>query len=104
MTSRSTWKGLERKAAKKLGGTRNPLSGRESLHTSGDVIHKDLYVECKLRAQWSVLSLYREVKEEAKKEGKIPILVLKEKGKHGELVVLGMEDFKKLVGEGEVGG
>lgn len=96
MTSRSTWKGLERKAARLLKGQRNPLSGSNSRHTSGDVIHDDFYVECKLRTNWAVTSIFKEVRQEAKKECKTPLLIIKEKGKHSELVIMDIEDFMNL--------
>ena len=98
MTSRSTWKKLELKVAKMLGGQRNPLSGSASKHTSGDIIHDKFYVECKYRAKFAVVSLFKEVEEKAKAENKVPLLVLKQKNLRGELVVLRLEDFVKLVG------
>jgi hypothetical protein len=99
MTHKETWKKLERKVAKKLGGVRNPLSGKHSRHTSGDVIHPKFYIECKYRKNFAVATLFDEVRKNAKKESKIPILVLKEKDKTGELVVLTLDDFVKLIGE-----
>jgi hypothetical protein len=97
MTHRNTWKGLERKAAILLGGVRNPLSGANSRHTSGDVIHDSYYVECKLRQNWAITGMFQEVRTEAQVEGKMPLLVIKEKGKHGELVVMDMADFIAII-------
>ena len=97
MTHRRTWQKLETKTAKLLKGERNPLSGENSKHTSGDVIHPSLYVECKLRKRIATWSLFREVEEQAKLEGKTPVLILKEKNKKGELVVLRLSDFVELV-------
>lgn len=102
MTHKETWKKIERKVAKKLGGTRNPLSGSHGKHTSGDVIHPVFYIECKYRKNLAVATIFNEVKTNAKKEKKIPILILKEKGKTGELVVLTLDDFTKLVREGVI--
>jgi hypothetical protein len=98
-TSDSTWKALERKVAKLLGGVRNPLSGGAGRHTRGDVIHPTLYVECKLRQSLSIWSWFKDTAEKAKVEGKIPILVIKEKSKKGELVVLDIKDFVALTKE-----
>ena len=98
MTSRDTWKKFERKVAKKLGGVRTPLSGSHSRHTSGDVIHDRFYVECKYRSRFAVASIFDEVKKKAKMEGKIPILVLKQRNRRGELVVLDLDDFVGLIG------
>jgi len=97
MVARDTWKKFERKVAKKLGGVRTPLSGSHSRHTSGDVIHDRFYVECKYRSRFAVVTLFDEVKERAKKEGKIPILALKQKNRRGELVVLDLDDFVDLL-------
>jgi hypothetical protein len=100
-TSNSTWKALERKVAKLLGGTRNPLSGGSGRHTRGDVIHHTLYVECKLRQKLSIWAWFEDTRKKAKVEGKTPILVIKEKSKKGELVVLDIKDFVELIGEKE---
>jgi hypothetical protein len=84
-----------------LGGQRTPLSGSLSRHTAGDVIHPIFYVECKYRDSLSRINALRVFREEveprAKAEGKIPLLVVKEKGKRGELVVLRFEDFVRLI-------
>ena len=98
-TSNNTWKSLERKVAKLLGGVRNPLSGGASRHTRGDVIHPYLYVECKLRQKLSMWSWFDDVRQKAKVEGKTPILIIKEKSKKGELVVLDIKDFVALTKE-----
>jgi len=92
-TSNGTWKALERKVAKLLGGTRNPLSGGASRHTRGDVIHPTLYVECKLRQKLSIWAWFEDTRQKAEKEHKKPILVIKEKSKKGELVVLDITDI-----------
>lgn len=42
------WKQEERKVARALGGERNPLSGSNGKHTSGDVIQTPYYVDAKL--------------------------------------------------------
>ena len=87
------WKDLERRVAKALGGRRNPLSGRSSGHTSGDVIHHLFYVEAKYRQRWEVLSLFEGVREKAAGEGKVPILVLKAGRSPMLLVVMSLDDL-----------
>ncbi len=96
MTTKRTWKKLEQKIAKSFGGVRNPLSGGASRHTRGDVIHEKYYIECKLRAKLSVWEWFRKVEENAKAEGKMPILALKEKSKKGQLVLVRVEDISRL--------
>lgn len=88
---------MERKVAKLLGGVRNPLSGGSGRHTRGDVIHDTLYVECKLRQSIALWAWYKDTADKAKVEHKIPILVIKEKSKKGELVVLDINDFVGIV-------
>lgn len=93
------WKVHERNVAKKLGGQRTPLSSGSSLHTSGDVIHDIFYVECKYRRKFASVSLHEKTKNIAKNENpdKIPITVLKQKRKHGELVLIELDDFLKIL-------
>jgi hypothetical protein len=98
----TAWKQMERRVAKFMKGQRTPLSGSNSHQTSSDVIHPDLYIECKLRAHLSVASLYADTEKKAKKEKKIPVVVLKEKNKKGELYVIKstyMEEFVNIVKE-----
>ncbi len=75
------WKQAERGTAKAMNGVRTPLSGGNSLHTTGDVIHPVYYVEVKMRKKHAVLTLMDDVTLEARKEGKIPIVVLQETGR-----------------------
>lgn len=101
-TSRGTWKAVERKVAKLLKGRRNPLSGGSSGHTRGDVIHRDFYVEIKYRKRWAIWKIWEDTRLKARAEDKLPLVVIKQKGKHGELVLLSLQDFVKLVGINEV--
>ena len=96
-TSNGTWKAMERKCAKLLGGQRNPLSGGAGRHTRGDVIHPTLYVECKLRQSIAIWAWFDDTRKKAKVEHKTPILIIKEKSKKGELVVLDINDFVELI-------
>ena len=93
----TAWKRAERMAAAVLGGVRNPLSGSTSLHTSGDVIHPELYVECKYRARHVVASLMRSTAALARKEGKTPVVVLQERDSKYALIVVRSVDLRKVV-------
>ena len=97
MTSRGTWKRFEREVAKDQGTTRTPLSGSCSGHTSGDTLHEKIYSEAKYRKKWALWTLFEEVKAQALREGKLPAVFLKEKGKAGYLIVCHSADFLKLV-------
>jgi len=91
--NRGTWKAFELKIAKALGGQRNPLSGKNSKHTAGDVIHPELYVEVKLKSRIPFWNDWTKAKENAKKEGKFPILVFRKKGETGAVAMLPFEEI-----------
>ena len=91
------WKRAERMAAALFGGLRNPLSGSNSHHTAGDVIHPSLYVEVKHRQRQAVVSLMRDSMVDAKKEGKLPVLVVSEPGAKWSLVCVKNTDLVKFV-------
>jgi hypothetical protein len=93
MTSRSTWKRLERETARKLGGVRIPISGRSGT----DVLHNKFEIECKLRSKIGFKRWFDKLKKNASRNNKIPLLILKEKHMKGEFVVLTMEDFQKCI-------
>lgn len=101
MTSRSTWKGLERKISKSLGTERTPLSGGNSKQTRSDTLSNDYFVEIKYRASFSTMVLYRKTCELARHENKTPVLCLKEKRQRGEVAVIGWDLFLKLIGKGK---
>ncbi|MDI6816313.1 MAG: hypothetical protein QME41_03845 [Actinomycetota bacterium] len=86
------WKNLERKTAKLTGGERahfQPL----------DVEHEHLAIECKHREKLAVWTWFKKLEKKAK--GKMPVLVLKEKGKHGELAVVRLENLLSLLKAGD---
>ena len=97
--NKSNWKGRERVFAKFFGAVRNPLSGINSKHTSGDFIHPILYGEYKHHQKMAVISLWKEVKAEARKEKKTPVLGLSQKGMKDFLVVCSYKDLKKVARE-----
>jgi hypothetical protein len=102
MTHRGSWKRVERKISRKLGGERNPLSGGSSRHTRGDTIHDKYYVEVKFRARIPFFKDWTDAQEKAKLEGKIPMFVFHEKGrKQNDIVFLRLDDFVKLTGDAD---
>ena len=52
------WKKRERDVANYFKGQRTPLSGGNGKVTRADVIHEELFIECKLRAKHTVVSLW----------------------------------------------
>jgi len=97
------WKAAEYRAAKKLGGERIPLSGGRGIKNKGDVALPGWYVEVKHRKLFATFTMFLEVEKQAKKEGKNALLILTEKGTHGQLAVMRIEHFADLpeVKEGE---
>jgi len=90
------WKRREREVASFFNGQRNSLSGGNSKVTRADVIHKSLFIECKLRAKHSAVSLWDDTAKIAKTEDKTPVVVLCEKNRPGFWVMVHSDDLKKL--------
>ena len=92
-----TWKDVERRIALRFGARgRTPLSGGNSGHTRSDTLHDSLFIEVKHRKSYSIFSLFREVKSLAKKERKVPIIILHETSSRDYLVVCELSDLKKV--------
>jgi hypothetical protein len=89
------WKSVERRLARELGGERVGILGRE------DVRHERLSVEVKTRRALPrfLVSCYGQAVDNAR-AGKIPLLILKEKGKRYQdcLCILRLGDFLSLFG------
>jgi len=87
------WKAFERKVAGFFGTERTPGSGSSGtfstsnnpLRTTSDTLHERLYVEAKRDKNFlgrQLLRLLDKVSSEAGKERKIPVVALKEYGRH----------------------
>lgn len=97
-----TWKAVERRVAEMFGTDRTPLSGGSSRHTRSDTLHPRLYIEIKHRARNPWITLFREeVEPLAAKEGKVPLVILSEKGRHDFFLFcrLREEDIVKIAEE-----
>lgn len=90
------WKVKERLAAKFFGTVRNSLSGGNSKMSRSDSCHPDLYLEVKSGKRHKIWSLYESTVPRAKKERKIPVLMIYQDGKHGGLVTVHSQDFKEV--------
>ena len=90
------WKKRERNVAKYFGGERNALSGGNSKITRADVIHPRLFIECKLRAKHTAVSLWDDTAKLAKNEGKTPVIALCEKNRPGFWIMVHSDDLKKI--------
>jgi len=93
------WKSIERRIAKFFGTTRNPLSGMNSKHTGSDSLHERLFIEVKARQKHTVITLYDDTAVKAKKEKKIPVICLAEKGRPGFWVVVKSEHLQEVAKE-----
>lgn len=87
------WKAFERRVARFFHGERAPVHNKE---TRADVLHDDLYLECKQRANPSIWKLWEETADRAKKEGKTPVICYSKKYKNGFLIVVHSDDFLKV--------
>lgn len=90
------WKVFERVAAKFFGGDRIVPSDSRS---EGDVLHPDLYIECKayLKKPMAVVTLYDKTVTRAKKEKKVPVVCLKRQGTSvGFLIVCSADDLDEV--------
>jgi hypothetical protein len=87
MTSAGTWKAAERDIAKfhnPVDGRRTPLSGINSGHTHADCMGVEgLFIEVKYRKSFALWKLYMATKKLAIKEGRVPVVSIREKGKPG---------------------
>ena len=97
------WKKLEQKVARMRNTERTPLSGGNSKITRSDTMDKTFFIECKLRRNPALWNLYEKTAELAEKEKKVPVLVIKKKGKHGELFVVHSKNIKKFTSKWEAG-
>ena len=96
MTARRTWKQRESNVANFFQGQRTPLSGGNSKITRSDVIHDELFIECKLKKKHTVITLWDETAKIAKVEGKTPVIALCEKNRPGFWVMVHSDDLYKL--------
>ena len=99
MTTNKAWKQRERDVANFFNGKRTPLSGIAGKVTSADVIHDKLFIECKLRAKHTVISLWDDTAKLAKNEDKTPVIALCEKNRPGFWVMVHSSDLNKLFTE-----
>ena len=88
-----TWKAIERKVASYFFSKRTPLSGGNSGHTRSDSLHSTLFIETKYRIKHSAVQLWHKTAVLAKKEDKIPVVALCEKGKRGFWLVIHASDL-----------
>ena len=92
-----SWKVFERTVARMFGTERTPLSGGNSRHTRSDTLHSKLFVECKKHKKMAIHKLFRETKELADLENKVPVVITKETGKQFTLVTARIQDLEVVL-------
>ena len=96
MIADKAWNKRERDVAGYFNGQRTPLSGGNGKITRADVIHDSLFVECKLRAKHTVVTLWDQTAKLAKLEEKTPVIALCEKNRPGFWIMVHSSDLDKL--------
>lgn len=93
------WKALERLAAAALGGQRHIRWNRFERAADIDLPAEGpaIVVECKYRKRLPKLLADGLAQAAGYAPGKAPVLVIKERGQAGALVVLRLADFSKLL-------
>jgi hypothetical protein len=104
-TSKSAWKARERQAAALFGARRQRCSGSSGRDdcSRSDSTHPALFIETKLRASHAAVALYDETRALARKEGKIPVVALAQKGRPGVLLVVDPNDLGAVAKELQAG-
>jgi len=94
----SAWKGFERRVAETFGGIRAAFSGArpDITGTRADVKHDRLFIEAKWRERHSLMTLWRDTAEKARREYKVPIICLAEKNKPGFLICFHSDHLEAL--------
>lgn len=100
-TSRRTWQIAEGRVAAAFDAKRNIGSGSmgRSDKTASDSTHPVLFIECKHREKHSAVSLWRDTAKKAKKEDKIPVIALLEKGKPGFWIMAHIDHLPLVTAE-----
>jgi len=87
---RRTWQKFEQKMGEWFGGSR---SGPMQAKNANDIKHDFIHCQCKAAKRHAILTVWREASEEAKKDGKIPVVAIREKGKRGDFLLIKKEDL-----------
>ncbi len=98
------WKARERSIAEAFKTERTPLSGGNGKQTRSDTLHPRLFIESKLRVRHTAVSLWDDTAELAKKEKKIPVVALCEKGRPGFFILVHSSDLVQVASEYDGGG
>lgn len=97
MPPRAQWKFAEDRLADFFNTRRRPLSGSNSRSGgTDDGEHPTLYLESKYSKYIPLFTLYKETREKARKEKKVPVIGLQQKSHPGILLCIHSHDFEAL--------
>jgi len=99
MPTRAQWKFAEDRLARLFGTVRRALSGGGSKTGRDDSMHPVLYLESKYTKRSSLWSLFRDTKAKARKEKRVPVIGVQEKGAKGILLVIHQADLEAVFWE-----
>ena len=86
------WKRVEKRVAALFGTRRRRMSGSDMESGGDDIVHDRLHVEVKHRQRHGAVRAFKEhVVPKARKEGKLPVLVMAEVGKPGLYLLCPLE-------------
>lgn len=96
-----TWKQKERDFAKRFGSLRQRLSGSSGREdeSSADMKHDRIYAEVKYRDKHALFTLYEDTAKKARKEGKLPIVALAQKGTSDFIVCVHISHLAAIAAE-----
>ena len=100
-THKSTWKKREAQAAGLFGVRRQRCSGSSGRDdcSRSDSTHDRLFIETKLRAAHSAVALYDATRILARREHKIPMVILAQKHRPGVLLLIDPADLEAVARE-----
>ena len=85
-----TWKEFERPVANYFGCKRTgPMQEKDA----NDINHPQLHVQCKHAKKHAILTVWDAAKKKTDKSGKIPVVAIKQKGRHGFWLLIRSSDL-----------
>ena len=86
----SAWKKFERSVARYFGCERTgPMQAKDA----NDINHDFLHVQCKHSKRHAIVNVWDAAKKVAYKDGKIPVVAIKVKGRHGFWLMMHSNDL-----------
>ena len=91
-----TWKKFERTVANFFGCSRTgPMQARDANDIDHDVIH----CQCKHSKRHAIITVWDAAKAVAKRDDKIPVVAIKQKGRHGWWILCKSDDLQAVANQ-----